>query len=299
MVAAGVGLYARGADHPEPNLWNYQQLIMAASLLSDGKTFITGGGKVPGECVVWDFPSGQRRLTLNDTGVVYALAASPNGKLLATMGRYVTPHGNRPPDTVPRLGLWDLATGKELALPELQGDLYYGGRGVADMAFSPDSRSLAVANCGHVEIYDVATGKKQASLEGDSSLVRTVAFSADGKLLATGGEDKTIKIWDLARQQVKITLKGHQLPLSALAFSPDGKLLAAGEFAAYGVTGEVTLWDLTTEIVRQRWQIGKGGATQVAFSPDGSRLAFAPATTTTSGSGTSRAEKNGPRSRPR
>lgn len=70
-------------------------------------------------------------------------------------------------------------------------------------------------------------------------------------------------------------MKGHKSPVSALAFSPDGKLLAAGASTGeYGKTGEVAVWDLTTEKIRESWKTGQGRVTSVAFSPDGGLLAF-------------------------
>jgi WD40 repeat protein len=275
VTAIIAGAFGRGADKPATLLWKYELSIVAAALSPDGKTFISGGGKVPGECIFWDFPGGQRRLTLTDTGMITHLAASPDGKLLATMGFRVEFDGNRPPHTWPRFGIWDPATGKELMpLRDPPGVDMARGR-IAAMAFSPDSKLLAIAVGKVVEIHDLVTGKKQAGLEGHGSRVWSLAFSADGKLLATGGEDATVKIWDLAGMQVKTTLTGRKLPVSALAFSPDGKLLAAGESTGeYGRTGDVALWDLTTEKVREEWKTGQGRVTGVTFSPDGALLAF-------------------------
>ena len=81
------------------------------------------------------------------------------------------------------------------------------------VAFSPDGKTLASGSEDEtIKLWDVATGKEQATLKGHTHAVCSVAFSPDGKTLASGSGDKTIKLWDVATGKEQATLKGHTEP---------------------------------------------------------------------------------------
>src|SRR4051794_3232059 len=70
--------------------------------------------------------------------------------------------------------------------------------------------------------------KLRGTLNGHTGFVICVACSPDGKMLASGSQDHTIKLWDVASGKERATLKGHREPVSSVAYSPDGKTLASG-----------------------------------------------------------------------
>jgi Tol biopolymer transport system component len=110
--------------------------------------------------------------------------------------------------------------------------------------------------------------KARATLRGHASDIYAVAFSPDGKTLASGSGDGTVKLWEVATGKERATLKGHTNLVWAVAFSPDGKTLAS---ANYDRT--VKLWEVATGKERATLRGHTSFVWSVAFSPDGKTLA--------------------------
>ena len=106
------------------------------------------------------------------------------------------------------------------------------------------------------------------TLKGHEDSVFSVAFSPDGKTLATGSVDHTVKLWDVSARQELATLKGHENVVRSVAFSPDGKTLATGS-----VDNTVKLWDVSTRRELATLKGHKNIVRSVAFSPDSKTLA--------------------------
>jgi WD40 repeat protein len=108
--------------------------------------------------------------------------------------------------------------------------------------------------------------KEQASFGGHTAVVSSVAVTADGKTLASGSYDATIKLWDLATGKEIAPLLGHTAAVYSVAFAPDGKTLASGSH-----DDTARLWDVASRkeiaTLRHAYHVKR-----VVFTPDGKTL---------------------------
>jgi WD40 repeat protein len=126
-----------------------------------------------------------------------------------------------------------------------------------------------------IEDWDLATHRVRAVLGRDENDASVVAFSHDGKKLASGDEDGTVLLWDVASGRREAILRGHARGIRSVAFSPDDNTLASGD-----ENGDIILWE--TRAAKSRGTLRRENKPRrdpgdwilsVAFSPDGKILA--------------------------
>ena len=201
---------------------------------------------------VWDIKTGKLIGAIRGfTNGISSLAFSPDGRVLAgSVGNEIY--------------LWNPLSGEEI------GRLRVFGK-VNDIAFEPGGEILAVGVASAdspLQIWDTERGKLEAIPRGHVRPVYSVAFSPDGKLLASCGSDGMICLWEPIRWRRIASLRGHPGAVLSLAFSPDGKLLASG-----GGNGTIVLWNIER---KEELKALKGHSVPIsalAFDPKGELLA--------------------------
>jgi WD40 repeat protein len=320
LVAAGAAIVSAGGG-PRATLRYEDASFDVVAYSPDGRTIATGGGsaRTGGLAVLWDTAHWLPIMAVpaGTGGPVVAVAFDPDGKLLAIGGV----------GTGRRVLLWDTAAGSVVATVPLESDpvnltlafspdartLLIGGLTTDAELWDVASRrrTITVAQpslaasvgpdglfgfagtaSGHgvAHLWDAMTRRVVATFPdgGPDYLVDTVAFSPDGRYLATGGYSDLLAspvdfpghttLWDLPARRPIATLRtpGGQGRVRVVAFSPDDRLLAVGASGRSNAS-QLTLWQVPThrlvgEVPAQR---GAVGVVSLAFSPRGDLLAVA------------------------
>jgi WD40 repeat protein len=203
---------------------------------------------------LWDFASGKEVDAFRDRGSVASMAFRPRSNNLATIVEF---------QNEPHLQIWDLPT-HQIVREFVSHSVGMIPRSAT--TFSPDGNTLAEED----KLWEFPSGKEIHTLEGHSGAIDAVAFSLNGKILATGSRDQTIKLWDVKTGKLIHTLLGHNSYVTALAFAPDRKTLASGSR-----DGTIKIWDLSTGRTLRSQRTLAYQLHSVAFSPDGKLLTVA------------------------
>jgi len=182
---------------------------------------------------IWDTETGEElQNLLGHTEEITSISFSPDGKrLLSSSG---DSGGNVQKDTN-HLKLWDLTTGKELAILNNQKGSVYAA------TFSPDGKKIASGSWDNsIKIWNAETGKEFGTLMGHNNLVISLSFSPDGKKIASGCYDGIIKIWDEATSKEISRLIGLEKVSSRIFYFTEDSIISCDSF------GRILIFDIAT-----------------------------------------------------
>ncbi len=218
------------------SLSRHSQAVKSVAFSPDGKILATASDDKT--IKLWDINTLKEICTLlGHSRAVKSVVFSPDGQILASGSWDKT------------VKLWDVNTGREICT--LTGHQLQ----VNSVAFSPQGKLLASASCDRtIRLWQLRAfegfeekfqnhpcGGLLSTLSGHAWAVLTVAFSPDGKILATGSDDNTIKLWEVNTGQLMNTFSAHSWSVVALAFTADGETLIS---ASWDKT--VKLWRVST-----------------------------------------------------
>lgn len=249
----------------------HEHWVQAIAFSPDGASVATGTG-----CLrVWDVATGRLKSIHADDAMrgIHGLAYSPDGRVVAAVGGFFGREAL----------LWDVSTGKIVqdfvepaaatgSVPASALFIYKGQpinyRVLTAVAFSADGGFVATAP-GGVVLRDAHSGKVVATFDEPTQGVKALAFSADGKTLATAAEDKQVRLWSLREKRLLQTLDGATQPLVSIALSDDGRQVAAistGKKSIFDETPVSNLWTWDTAFDSPRkFSLGNVKGSQVAF----------------------------------
>ena len=230
-VASSIGVLIHDARTGEElrRLKGHRAEVYSVAFSPDSSTLASGAGD--DTVRLWDAVTGKHKRTLKGHSV-YSVAFSPDGSTLASGSGDQT------------VRLWDV----------LRRFLSYNFNGRMDADQT-------------IHLWDVATGEPKGALTGHAAQITSIAFSPDGKTLASGGSDGRVRLWDsiTGEHLKKFTGYGRLGFIWDLAFSPDGSTLACATFDG------VKFWDVVTG--QATTSFAEEAVMSIAYSPNGTTLA--------------------------
>jgi WD40 repeat protein len=257
---------ASGSDDGKVRLWDVETGEVIAKWIghadwvrsvcwsANGQQVVSGSDD--GTARVWDVKNGKTVLAIK-TGSQWVLTViySPNSTKIAT--------GIHNESGVK---IWDSKTGELLATLKHDYQVW------SVVSWTSDGKRLVSASYGSIRIFDTATWRRVAILEGGTFDVHTLCLSRNGRLLASAPDDQTVRLWNLNKSIPVGTPLQHEGNVRCAAFSADGKLLVTGcdhnmyVWDIYGILKQAGFEDLLS--------LPNVGANAMAFTKDYANIPF-------------------------
>lgn len=211
----------------EPAILKTNLITLISSVFSpDGRILACFGADNGGGVIqLWDVATHKVELLRTpEIRLVISISFSPDGRKIAVAGYSGPDTGN--------VELWDAISRKRIVRVA-------EGVSPQKLTFSPDGKTLAMMNhpaAATVMLWDIDWMKPKVALKGHTKRITAVAFSPDGKTIATGSEDHIVKLWNTSSLRLLTTLYNEE-SVTSIAFSSDNRMLVTG-----GVLGGVKLW---------------------------------------------------------
>jgi WD40 repeat protein len=261
LLAAGftdgtIKIWRTGDGREAFTLAGHSDLVASLAFSADGKKLVSGSWD--GGVFLWNAAAGTllRNLGAHDDDVI-RVAFSPDGKSAYSVSTDLA------------IVRWDMSTGQRIAMSRVQ-----TGSGIGQVAFFPDSATLASGSKGKIQLWSLSEGIIRDEFARYSSYLGGFALSPDGRLLVTAAEKGGLALWN-AKTGIRVKTFGLEVGyVDGISFSRNGKRLAVVAQYSGIALWDTADWRMLASFGKSGWAEGDEPAVRMAvLSPDGDFLA--------------------------